>query len=63
MWCRYNRYLVHWEVRERMTETDVETILLRGGEVIPEATPRITPRTRVRNSRPEISKSSSGPVP
>jgi putative transposase len=37
----YSRYLVHWEIRERMTETDVETILQRGREAFPEGTPRI----------------------
>lgn len=37
----YSRYLVHWEIRERMTETDVETILQRGREAVPEARPRI----------------------
>jgi putative transposase len=37
----YSRYLVHWEIRECMTETDVETILQRGREVFPEAKPRI----------------------
>jgi putative transposase len=37
----YSRYLVHWEIRECMTETDVETILQRGREAFPEARPRI----------------------
>lgn len=35
------RYLVHWELRERMTSLDVETILQRARERVPEATPRI----------------------
>lgn len=37
----YSRYLVHWEIRERMTEADVETILQRGCEAFPIAMPRI----------------------
>lgn len=35
------RFLVHWEVRERMTTADVETILQRARELDPEARPRI----------------------
>ena len=37
----YSRYLVHWELREAMTEKDVEIILQRGREKFPQATPRI----------------------
>ena len=37
----YSRYLVHWEVREQMTETEVEIILQRGREKFPAARPRI----------------------
>lgn len=37
----YSRYIVHWEIREQMTETDIETILQRGREAVPEARPRI----------------------
>jgi putative transposase len=37
----YSRYLVHWEIRESMTEAEVETILQRGREAFPGATPRI----------------------
>lgn len=37
----YSRVLVHWELRERMTEADVETILQRAREQYPEARPRI----------------------
>jgi len=37
----YSRYMVHWEIREAMTETDVETILQRAREAFPEARPRI----------------------
>ena len=36
-----SRYLVHWELRESMTEKDVEIILQRAREKFPEATPRI----------------------
>jgi transposase InsO family protein len=37
----YSRYIVHWEIRESMTERDVETVLQRTREVVPAATPRI----------------------
>jgi putative transposase len=37
----YSRYVVHWEIRESMTEADVEVILQRAREEFPEATPRI----------------------
>jgi transposase InsO family protein len=37
----YSRLITHWEIREQMTETDVETILQRGLEKFPEARPRI----------------------
>lgn len=37
----YSRYIVHWEIRESMTEADVETILQRALEAFPKATPRI----------------------
>ena len=36
-----SRYIVHWEIRETMTESDVEIILQRGRERFPEASPRI----------------------
>jgi putative transposase len=36
-----SRYLVHWELRETMTEKDIEIILQRTREKFPEATPRI----------------------
>ena len=35
------RFLIHWELRERMTEVDVETILQRAREAVPGVTPRI----------------------
>jgi len=37
----YSRYIVHWEIRESMTERDVETIIQRAREKFPEARPRI----------------------
>jgi transposase InsO family protein len=36
-----SRYIVHHEIRESMTELDVETILQRARELFPNATPRI----------------------
>jgi transposase InsO family protein len=36
-----SRYLLHWEIREAMTEADVECILLRAHELYPEAKPRV----------------------
>jgi len=36
-----SRYIIHWEIRERMTETDVEIILQRAKEKFPDARPRI----------------------
>jgi putative transposase len=37
----YSRYVVHWEIREKMEESDVETILQRAREIFPDAKPRI----------------------
>ena len=37
----YSRYIVHWEIRESMTEADVEIILQRARERVPDARPRI----------------------
>lgn len=37
----YSRYLVHWELRESMTEQDVETIIQRALEKHPGVKPRI----------------------
>jgi transposase InsO family protein len=37
----YSRYIVHWEIRERMQEPDIEIILQRARERVPEARPRI----------------------
>jgi len=36
-----SRYIVHWEIRETMTESDVEIIIQRALEKYPEAKPRI----------------------
>ena len=35
------RFLVHWELRERMTTADVETVIQRARESVPGAQPRI----------------------
>jgi transposase InsO family protein len=37
----YSRFIVHWEIREKMEELDVETILQRAREAYPDARPRI----------------------
>ncbi len=37
----YSRYIIHWEIREQMTEADVEIILLRAKERFPNERPRI----------------------
>jgi transposase InsO family protein len=37
----FSRAIVHWEIRESMTEAEVEIILLRAKEKHPEAAPRI----------------------
>jgi putative transposase len=36
-----SRFLLHWELRDRMTETDVETVLQRARDQYPDARPRI----------------------
>ena len=36
-----SRYIVHWEIRESMTEADIEIILQRAREMFPGVTPRI----------------------
>jgi len=33
----FSRYIIHWEIREQMTEADVEIILQRGREKFPDA--------------------------
>ena len=37
----YSRYIVHWEIREAMTEADIEIILQRAKERFPNEKPRI----------------------
>jgi transposase InsO family protein len=37
----YSRYIVHWEIRESMTERDIETIVQRALERHPDEKPRI----------------------
>ena len=37
----FSRYIVHWEIRQAMTEADVEIILQRGREKFPDAQPRM----------------------
>lgn len=37
----FSRYVVHWEIRESMTESDIEIILQRARERFPDAWPRI----------------------
>jgi putative transposase len=37
----FSRSIVHWEIRDRMAESDVEIILQRARERFPDATPRI----------------------
>jgi len=37
----YSRYIVHWEIRKKMEEIDVETIIQRAREQFPGTCPRI----------------------
>ena len=37
----YSRFLVHWDLRERMTEADIEIVLERAKEQYPGVKPRI----------------------
>ena len=37
----YSRYIVHWEIRESMTEADVEIVLQRAREKFPKERPRV----------------------
>ncbi len=37
----FSRYIVHWEIRESMTEADIEIIIQRAREKFPNANPRI----------------------
>jgi transposase InsO family protein len=36
-----SRAIVHWEIREKMQEIDIETIIQRGREKYPDARPRV----------------------
>jgi hypothetical protein len=55
----YEGHIVHWEIREQMTETDVEIIIQKAKEKFPEARPRII-SDNGRSSSPRTSRSSSG---
>ena len=37
----YSRFLIHWELRESMTEAEIEIVLQRAREKYPEARPRV----------------------
>jgi putative transposase len=37
----YSRYIVHWEIREAMTEADVEIVLQRAKEAFPDVHPQV----------------------
>jgi len=37
----YSRFIVAWDLRERMTEADVEIVVQKGKELFPEARPRL----------------------
>ncbi len=37
----YSRYIVHWEIRKKMEESDVQTIIQRAKEKVPDERPRI----------------------
>jgi len=37
----YSRYLVHWEIRRSMKESDIEIVIQRAKEMFPNASPRI----------------------
>ena len=37
----FSRFIVHWEIRESMTEADVEIVLQRAREAFPDARPRV----------------------
>jgi transposase InsO family protein len=44
-----SRYIVHWEIREQMLESDIEIIIERAKEKFPTARPRI-----ISDNRPQI---------
>jgi putative transposase len=37
----YSRFIVHWEIRDKMEQSDVQTIIQRARELYPNETPRI----------------------
>lgn len=37
----FSRYIIHWEIRESMTEADVEIVLQRAKESVPKAHPQL----------------------
>ena len=37
----YSRFIVHWDIRQNMEESDVQSIILRAREKFPDARPRI----------------------
>ena len=55
----YSRYIVHWDLREKMTEADIEIIMQGAKEKYPEARPRII-SDNDHSSSPRTSGSSSG---
>lgn len=55
----YSRYMVNWDIREAMTEADIEIILQRAKEKHPEARPRVI-SDNGRSSSPRTSRSSFG---
>ena len=54
----YSRFIVHWEIREKMEEIDVETILQRAAKSSP-ASRHASSATTGRSSSPRTSKSLS----
>jgi len=54
----YSRFLVHWDLRESMTEADIEIILERAKEPYPALSRESFPIT-ARGSSPRTSRSSS----
>ena len=37
----FSRYIINWDIREQMTERDIEVILEQAREKFPDQTPRI----------------------
>ncbi len=54
----YSRAIVHWEIRETMTEKEVQVILQQARELYPEAS-HASSATTGRSSSPAISRTSS----